>query len=189
MVRAFEPQLSEQLGGVSYVSTATVFLGFRAEDVNHRLDAVGFLVPKSENRAILACTFVSSKWPHRAPEGCVLLRVFFGGAGAESVLQRDDGELIRIARDELREILNVRAEPVVRRVYRFTKASPQPAVGHLGRIRRALERVARWPGLYAGGSGYVGTGIPDAVKQGQTMASCILQSMAAPPPQNSAGSV
>ena len=38
-----------------------------------------------ENRPILACTFVSSKWDHRAPVGQILLRVFVGGAGHEDM--------------------------------------------------------------------------------------------------------
>lgn len=165
-----DPGLVDQLGAVGYVSTATIFLAYRKYDVRHPLDAVGFLVPKPEGRPILACTFVSSKWDHRAPAGQVLLRVFVGGAGQEHILQRDDDELVQIAREQLLDLLGIDRPPMFSKVFRWKKASPQPTVGHLTRMRNVLERVASHPGLHVGGNGYVGTGIPDAVKQGEEIA-------------------
>ncbi len=165
-----DPGLVSMLGEVGYVSTATVFLAYRKYDVRHPLDAVGFLVPKPEGRPILACTFVSSKWDHRAPSGQVLLRVFVGGAGQEHILQRDDEELVQIAKEQLFDLLGIDRPPMFAKVFRWKKASPQPTVGHLVRMRHILERVATHPGLHVGGNGYVGTGIPDAVRQGEEIA-------------------
>jgi oxygen-dependent protoporphyrinogen oxidase len=170
-----DPTLSRMLGEVGYVSTATVFLAYRSYDIRHPLDAVGFLVPKGENRPILACTFVSSKWDHRAPSGQALMRVFIGGAGAEQVLDHDDDALAHLAREQLYDLLGIERPPVFTRVFRFKRASPQPTVGHLGRMRRLLERTATWPGLYVGGNGFVGTGIPDSIKQGEEIAARIAQ--------------
>jgi protoporphyrinogen/coproporphyrinogen III oxidase len=179
-----DPTLASMLGEVAYVSTATVFLAFRKYDVRHPLDAVGFLVPKSENRPILACTFVSSKWDHRAPSGQLLLRVFVGGAGAEHVLMQNDDGLVRLAREQLQDLLGIDRPPVFTKVFRFNRASPQPTVGHLARMRRVLDRVATWPGLYVGGNGFIGTGIPDSIKQGEEIAARIAgtASLSSPPP-------
>lgn len=165
-----DPKLVSMLSDVGYVSTATVFLAFRKYDIRHPLDAVGFLVPKAEGRPILACTFVSSKWDHRAPAGQVLLRVFVGGANQEHVLQHDDDELVQLAREQLLDLLGIDRAPMFAKVFRWNKASPQPTVGHLARMRGVLDRVATHPGLHVGGNGYVGTGIPDAVKQGEEIA-------------------
>jgi oxygen-dependent protoporphyrinogen oxidase len=173
MVRGFDPTLASMLGAVGYVSTATVFLAYRKYDVRHPLDAVGFLVPKGENRPILACTFVSSKWDHRAPSGQALMRVFIGGAGAEHYLGRDDEALARLAREQLFDLLGIERPPVFSKVFRFNRASPQPSVGHLARMRKLLERVATWPGLHVGGNGFIGTGIPDSIKQGEEIAARI----------------
>ena len=175
MVADLDPMLSSLLADVGYVSTATVFLAYRSYDIRHPLDAVGFLVPKGENRPIVACTFVSSKWDHRAPSGQALMRVFIGGAGAEQYLQQDDEALARLAREQLLELLGIERPPVFTRVFRFERASPQPTVGHLGRMRRLLDRVATWPGLHVGGNGFIGTGIPDAIKQGEEIAARIAQ--------------
>ena len=155
------------------MSTATVFLAYRKYDIRHPLDAVGFLVPRSENRPIVACTFVSSKWDHRAPAGQALLRVIIGGAGAEHYLKRNDEGLVRVAREQLRDLIGIERAPTFSKVFRFDGASPQPTVGHLGRMRRLLERTASHPGLHVGGNGFIGTGIPDAIKQGEDIAARI----------------
>ncbi len=178
MVRDLDPTLSSMLGDVSYVSTATVFLAYRKYDVRHPLDGVGFLVPKSENRPLLACTFVSSKWDHRAPSGQALMRVFIGGAGAEHYLTRDDEGLARLAREQLYDLIGIERPPVFTKVFRFHRASPQPTVGHLARMRAIHERVGSWPGLYVGGNGFIGTGIPDSIKQGEEIAERIITSSA-----------
>lgn len=170
LVEGFDPTLAGMLGNVGYVSTATVFLAYRKYDVRHPLDAVGFLVPRSENRPIIACTFVSSKWDHRAPSGQALMRVFIGGAGAEHHLARDDESLTRLAREQLLDLIGIERAPVFSKVFRFKRASPQPTVGHLARMRKLLDRVATWPGLHVGGNGFIGTGIPDSIKQGEEIA-------------------
>lgn len=173
LVENLDPGLASMLREVTYVSTATVFLAYKKYDVRHPLDAVGFLVPRAENRPILAGTFVSSKWDHRAPTGQVLLRIFFGGAGNEHLLEHDDEALVKIAREQLLDLLDIQRAPAFAKVFRFNGASPQPNVGHLVRMRRILARVAQHPGLHAGGNGYVGTGIPDAIKQGEEIAARI----------------
>ncbi len=173
LIEDVDPALASMLREVTYVSTATVFLAYKKYDVRHPLDAVGFLVPRAENRPILAGTFVSSKWDHRAPTGQVLLRIFFGGAGNEHLLEHDDDALVKIAREQVQDLLDIQRAPVFAKVFRFNGASPQPNVGHLVRMRRILARVAEHPGLHAGGNGYVGSGIPDAIKQGEEIAARI----------------
>jgi oxygen-dependent protoporphyrinogen oxidase len=173
MVGGFDPDLASMLGAMTYVSTATVFLAYRKYDIRHPLDATGFLVPKGENRPILACTFVSSKWDHRAPSGQALLRVFIGGANGQAHLAHDDEGLVRLAREQLFDLIGIERAPVFTRVFRFNRSSPQPTVGHLGRMRALQEQVASWRGLYVGGNGFVGTGIPDSIKQGEEIAAAI----------------
>ncbi len=173
LLRACDPVLSEELGEIHSTTTATVFLGYRRFDVRHPLDAVGFIVPRAENRPILACTFVSSKWDHRAPAGQVLLRVFVGGQGNEHLAMRDDDALAAIAREQLLDLLGIDRPPSVVKVFRFPRATTLPKLGHLARMDRIFARVALLPGLHLGGNGYRGTGIPDAIRQGEEMAEAI----------------
>ena len=164
-LRALDPSAADALAAMPYASTATVFLAYRRADVAHPLDAVGFIVPRSLGRPLLAATWVSSKWEHRAPEGCVLMRCFFGGAWGEANLKKDDGELVRMARDELSRFMGLPAEPLFSKVFRFDRSDPQPVVGHLARMQRVRDSLARSPGLYVIGSGIDGVGIPDCVRQ------------------------
>ena len=173
LVRDFDPTLAAMCAELQYASTATIFLAFRKFDVRHPLDSVGFLVPRQEGRPILACTFVSSKWDHRAPSGQVLLRVFVGGAGNEAIVERDDEELVKLARTQLEDLLQIDRAPVFAKVFRFRRSSPQPHLGHLPRMRRLLRQAASHEGLHIGGNGYIGTGIPDAIRQGQEIAAQI----------------
>lgn len=170
MVSEFDATLSRMLGDVAFVSTATVALAYRNYDMRHPLDAAGVLVPRGEGRPIVGCTFVSSKWDHRAPSGQSLVQITLGGAGAEHILSRDDDALVRLAREQLRELVGIERPPVLTKVFRFDRSSPQRALGHLGRVRRLMDRAATWPGLYLGGSGLSGAGVSEAIKQGEEIA-------------------
>jgi oxygen-dependent protoporphyrinogen oxidase len=166
LLEPLDDELSALLRGIPYASTATISLGFRQRDFSHRLDGYGFVVPRIEGRALLAVTWTSSKWSHRAPDDAVLLRAYVGGAGREAVLEQSDGGLLSLVRAELRDIMGVTEVPVLARVYRWPRAMPQYLVGHLERLAAIDERLARWPGLFLTGAGYRGVGIPDCIRDG-----------------------
>jgi oxygen-dependent protoporphyrinogen oxidase len=175
LLRPVDEDAADAIGGIEYGSTATVFLGYRRGEVAHPLDAVGFVVPRSLGRPILASTWVSSKWRARAPEGHVLLRAFFGGAHGDEMLEQPDDALVEMARGELRALMAVDAEPVMARVYRFRGASAQMRVGHLAKMRAIHDRLAGVaPGVRVAGGGYDGVGIPDCVRQGQEAAKALV---------------
>src|SRR5436309_282384 len=166
LLEALDDELSALLRGIPYASTATISLGFQRRDFSHRLDGYGFVVPRIEGSALLAVTWTSSKWSHRAPDDAVLLRAYVGGAGREAVLERSDDGLVSLVRAELRAMMGITEEPVLARVYRWPRAMPQYLVGHLEKLAAIDERLARWPGLFLTGAGYRGVGIPDCIHDG-----------------------
>jgi oxygen-dependent protoporphyrinogen oxidase len=172
-LRPFGERLTSLLSAMPYVSTAVVAMAFERADVAHPLDGTGYIVPRAPGRPALAATWVSSKWAGRAPDGQALLRVFLGGAGHDDVMAKDDRELERLARAELLRSMNVGAVPRWARVFRFDRASPQPLVGHPGRMRRTRALLGEQPGLYLVASGYDGVGIPDCVRQARAAARAI----------------
>ena len=167
MLRYVDPTLATLLAEIPYASSATVTLGYRRADVPHPLDGFGFVVPRTEKRALLACTFSSVKYAGRAPEGDVLLRAFVGGALNEAVLELDDAPLVMRARAELREALGITAAPALARVFRWPKAMPQYHVGHLARVETIERRAGALPGLDLAGGAYRGVGISDCVRSGE----------------------
>jgi oxygen-dependent protoporphyrinogen oxidase len=168
-------ELSDHLHGYRSVSTAVVFLGFRREDVRHPLDGYGFVVPASESGHLLASTFVSTKFPNRAPDSHVLLRGFIGGARDPAVLERTDLELAELVRRELGSILGDLPKPSFFRVYRWMGATPQVEVGHGDRLA-ALDRLLDdLPGLQITGNGLRGVGIPDCIADSRLAAEKTMQ--------------
>jgi oxygen-dependent protoporphyrinogen oxidase len=157
-----------RVAALTYGSTATVFLAYKTSDVGHPLDGVGFVVPRSLGRPILASTWVSSKWEHRAPEGHVLLRCFFGGVAGEDVVAAGDAHLTVLAKSELGALMGLSSEPLWSRVFRFQRLSAQMRVGHLAAMRDLRERLKEAvAGVRVAGGGYGVTGIPDCIREGQ----------------------
>src|SRR5438552_6151969 len=170
LLRYVDPALAMLLGEIEYAGAATVSLGYRRADVPHPLDGFGFVVPRSEGKALLAATFSSVKYPGRAPAGHALIRCFMGGALDAETLREDDEGLVARARRELGAALGVTAEPVLVRASRWPASMPQYRVGHLARVE-AIERcAAALPSLHLAGAAYRGVGIADCVRSGEAAA-------------------
>jgi protoporphyrinogen/coproporphyrinogen III oxidase len=175
IIRQFDPSLAEKLRRIRYVSTSTVSLAFRRSELTCSLNGFGFIVPATEGRRINACSWSSAKFSHRAPDDCVLMRVFIGGAFSEDLAEQDEATLIEIAREELREIMGITATPVLARAYRWRKSNPQYNVGHSALIDEIDKAVGNHPGMYLAGAAYRGSGIPDCIQSGMDTAAKIAQ--------------
>lgn len=166
----------DQLRSIPYVSTATVLLGFHEESLRVELDGSGFVIPRTEGRNITACTFTSSKWPHTAPKGQLLVRCYVGRAGQQEALAQSDEEIIATVRAELREILGITATPWFTRVARWNNAMPQYRVNHLTLVEETDNAVREHvPGVFLAGAGYRGVGIPDCIQDGKNAADKALE--------------
>lgn len=157
------PELSAATAKIPYVSTATVSLGFRVSDIPRPLDGSGFVIPRAERRGIFACTWSSSKFEGRAPEGHALLRCFLVG---------EPRDPLALALREVREILRVEADPVVAKCFSWPATNPIYEVGH----QKRLEEIdARLPaGLFLTGAGYRGVGIPGCIGDARAVAADLL---------------
>ncbi len=171
LLRAFDTALAAYCDAVPYASTATVAFGYRREQIAHAMQGTGFVVPRVERSPLLAGTWVTSKWPGRAPEGHVLLRGFLGGGRDPQRLEDSDEELIETAREELTTLLGISGQPVITRLFRWTRQSPQYEVGHLQRVAAIDDHLASLPGVFVTGSGFRAIGIPDCIADARATAS------------------
>jgi len=170
-LQSVSPDATRLLREIPYASTAVVSLAYRREGIAHPLEGSGFLVPRTEPLPITGCTWSSSKWEGRAPDGSVLLRVFIGYAGADQIVEQQwDDLLARVAHDALQPLLGIREEPIMIQVNRWLKAMPQYEVGHLTRLQRVEAALSAYPAILLAGSAYRGVGVPDCVKQGKEAA-------------------
>lgn len=177
MLHSLDPHLAADLGAIPYTSTATISLAYAQEQLPRPLDGYGYVIPRGEGRQALACTWTSTKFPHRAPEGYALVRVFVGRAGQEEQIPWDEAGLLSLAQEELAQTLGIQAAPALRRIFRWEGAMPQYNLGHPQRLNRIEAALKAWPGLRLAGNGYRGIGIPDCIHSGELAASQILEAV------------
>ncbi|MEP7304242.1 MAG: protoporphyrinogen oxidase [Acidobacteriota bacterium] len=170
LIRDVDAEVARLCGEIPYASTATVILGFRRADIAHALNGSGFVVPRVENSGILAGSWMSSKWPNRAPADAALLRTFVGGARDPRALENPDEELVRRSLAALRPLIGLRGAPILTRVYRWDRSTAQHEVGHAARVAAIDQGLARRPGVFVTGSGFRGVGIPDCIADGRATA-------------------
>jgi oxygen-dependent protoporphyrinogen oxidase len=140
------------LASIDHPPVAVLALGFRREDVAHRLDGFGFLVPDVERRNVLGVIFSSTVFPGRAPEGHVLLTAFVGGVRNPDLANADLSTLTARVLDDLRLLLGVRSEPTFRAFHLWPKAIPQYALSY-GRFKEIMDDAERRnPGFALAGS-------------------------------------
>lgn len=177
LLASLAPRVAEELRKIPYASTATISIAYRREDVQHPLSGSGFLVSREERGTVTACTWVSSKWPGRAPAGTVLLRAYVGEYGREEALGLDDEGITATVEETLVPLLGIRGRPIFSIVTRWPRAIPQYTPGHLSLVARIEEELGRFPGLRVAGAAYRGVGIPDCIRQGQTAAQEVLRDL------------
>jgi protoporphyrinogen/coproporphyrinogen III oxidase len=170
VLRMASPEISRELAAIQYSSSITIGLGYDSDVRRSLPPGFGFLVPRREGKRLLAATFVHNKFPYRAPDNRALLRCFFAGRNADDVWQLTDDQIIGIVRNELQQILGLRAEPLFGRVYKWKSAMAQYGVGHLDRLQRMELLRQQLPGLALAGNAYRGIGVPDCVRSGRDAA-------------------
>jgi oxygen-dependent protoporphyrinogen oxidase len=178
-----DAQLGDELRAIPYSSSITVNLVYDASQLGPLPEGFGFLVPASEGRTMLACTFGHRKFLGRTPPGKAVLRAFLGGIRNEHLLTEPDDTLVAIVRRELAEILGDKTvprnlEPEYAQVTRWPSAMAQYSVGHQERIARIRERAGALPGLHLIGNAYDGIGIPDCIRLGRNAAKVLAEAAA-----------
>lgn len=179
LLRPLEPATADLLARIPYASTGTVSLAYERKELGPAVTGFGFVVPRVEGRALLAATWTSLKWPHRAPPTQALLRCYIGGAGRDDLLKADDDTIIRTVREELQAIAGIEAKPVYADVSRWIRGMPQYTLGHVERLDQIQTGLRRYPGLFLTGAGYRGIGVPDCIRDGNATAADVMRFLAA----------
>ncbi len=124
-----------------------------------------------------AVTVTSAKWPGRAPEGVVLLRVLVPDKiGVAAALP--DEELLGAVTAYLAEVLGATQPPGLHRIARWTAVMPQYTVGHLDRVAALESGLAGHPTWQVAGAALRGVGLPDCISGGRAAVREILRTRA-----------
>lgn len=165
-----DAELAELHAAIPHASTATVTLAWDERVLPRPLYGYGYVIPKAEQTDVLACTFTSSKWVGRAPDGKAAVRIYLGRHGGRDVLEDDDASLIAQSRAEVEARLGIKASPELTRVYRWPLGSPQYVLGHPERLEAIEALLRKHHGLFLAGASYRGVGIPDCIHSGEEVA-------------------
>jgi len=167
--RLLVPLLGEtELAHAETLSSVTVSLGYEARQVRHALDGTGFVVGEPFE-GFRACTFTTSKFAHRAPEGFVSLRVFFRPT-PEELLEDTPWEARAAA--VLGRVLPIDGAPRRSWVSRWPDALPVFSPDHRQLIARVEETLGAHA-IHLAGSAFHGSGIDAAVLSAEIIAARI----------------
>ena len=174
VLETLDPRLAQHLRAIPHASVATLALAYPRQVLPRTLVGSGYLTPRTERRPVKACTWVSAKWAGRAPDDASLIRVSFGGAGSDKIIDLGDDDLLRLAQEELRAVLGITAQPRFTRLFRWPQAMPQYEPGHLERLRGIDACLDGYPGLALAGAAYRGVGLADCLQSGEQAAARLM---------------
>lgn len=158
------------LGEIEQPPVASLFLGYRREQVQHPVDGFGALIPAAEKFSMLGVLFSSTLFPRRAPDGHVALTVMVGGARQPEIAHLEPAALLRRVQPELQQLLGVTGEPVFQRHSLWPRAIPQYNLGY-ERFLTAMDTVEQaHPGFWLGGQARDGIAMPACLAAGEKLA-------------------
>ena len=158
LLRSADSKASDLLAGIPYAGVAIAVFCFGRDQLTRYRPAFGLVVPAVERRSILAASFASEKFPGRAGDDEVLIRVFLGGALQSHLLRASDQALLESARNELSDLVGANGQPRYQELIRWDSAMPQYHLGHVDRVRRLEERIESLRSLELAGNAYHGVG-------------------------------
>lgn len=170
LLETIDAELAAGLGKIPYAGSTIALSAYRLDRVANPLECFGFVVPDVERRDILAASFSSRKFPGRAPDDCVLIRTFLGGALRPDMVNLGDDEVREIVGRELGDLIGARGEPELFEIRRWHGAMPQYHLGHAALVERLDRVAANYAGLALAGNALRGVGVPQCIRSGREAA-------------------
>jgi len=177
LLRGLSQAAAAELDEIESASMAIVSFGFAHVDLPA---GSGLLVGAREGLAVKGVTVSSQKWPLETG-GLTMLRASIGRVGDEALLQRDDTDLVQLAREDLTQLVGISAAPVDAVVTRWGGGLPQYAVGHVEKVIRIRAAIASVAGLGICGAAFDGVGIPACIGSATAAANAVHTSLSAVP--------
>lgn len=164
-----DPARTSSFADVVHPPVASLFLGYKREQITHPLDGFGVLIPGIEKRNELGVLFSSSLFPGRAPSGHVALTVMVGGMRQPEIARLSPEALLERVRPDLEELLGVSGEPCFVRHRLWTAAIPQYNLGYGKYLERFKVLEDSCKGLHFVGNARQGIAVPNCMDAGRKM--------------------
>lgn len=173
LVGPIAPPAAQLLSGIPYAPVAVAAAGYYTKQFSEPPDGFGFLVPRRERMRTLGTVWNSSLFAGRAPESCVLMTSFLGGATDPALVQKPEEEIASIASSENRHILDINGAPIVSATWKHAKALPQYNLGHGHVVEGLREAQSEIPGVFFAGNYLEGPAIGKCVEQASRTVDCV----------------
>ncbi len=171
LIRDLTPAAAAELEQIAAASLVVLNLAYPREHVGHSLAGYGFLVPLTEtDLPLMGVLWADSAFPHHAPRGQRLIRVFMGGPRDPEAPRRSDEDLLETAARAVQPLLKIDGEPALVDICRWPNSIPQYEVGHVERIARVEAAVSQVPGLHLVGNYLHGISINDCIREAAAFA-------------------
>jgi oxygen-dependent protoporphyrinogen oxidase len=175
LLAAIDAEAAAALAAIAYASVAMITVAVKDDAIRRPIRASGYLVPRTQQRTLAACSWGSAKWSQWRRPGQTVLRISAGHDGDDRPLHLDDADLTAAVLDDLDRQIGLDGQPSEVRITRWWRALPQYAPGHVERVDAVLARLAGGaPGIHLAGAAYKGLGIPACIAQGQAAARAAL---------------
>lgn len=178
LLSEINPGLACKLERIPRSSAIIINLVYDRCQIKHPLNGFGFVVPRSENMLVSACSFSNIKFEGRADEKRVLLRLFTGGVLKSESMILSDSQLIQKAHTELQSILGIEGNPKLKLVTRHQDAIPQYLLGHSELVQQIDKERLLSPGIELVGNSFTGVGLPDCLRTARAAAERIAAEIA-----------
>ena len=149
-------------------TVATVVLAFDESNIINNYDGTGFVIARTSDTKITACTWTSKKWPFTTPKGKVLIRAYVGKPGDTVVDDHTDEEIVNIVKKDLSQMMTFKGSPDFSIVNRLPKSMPQFHIGHIEQIKSIQSHIRNnYPRLRITGASFEAVGLLDCIQQGK----------------------
>jgi oxygen-dependent protoporphyrinogen oxidase len=156
------------LKDIEYSPMAVVAFGY--DSLSHDLDGFGLLTTKSANKDILGVLWDSSIFEKRTLNNQKLIRIMIGGQRNPDLVAKEESEIYKIAKDEVKNIMGITEKPYLSYIKRWYKAIPNYNLGHIANMKIIFEDLKKHNGLYLTGNAYYGVSMNDCIKNARLCA-------------------
>lgn len=161
-------------------SMCTIFFQFKKGTITKYPKGYGFVIPKRSSFHITKTTLLNRKWPSFKDSEYDFLLVEFGRRQEETLIQLDDEAILSIIEKELTQIMGLKNSYHFARVFRWQHAVPHLQLEDRQKLERnkyRLDSFFRQRGIFIGGNGLRGYGLPNAIAEGKELAQAAITYM------------
>ena len=163
----FDDRLKRHLSEVFYPPVLVLYLAYKKEDVGQLLNGFGFLIPSKEKKSFLGAIWSSVIFPNRSDDDTAAFTLFIGGSRNPGFVDKNENDVINIAREEFEEIMKITGSPVYSSKRFWEKAIPQYTIGYVEHENYFDHFEKDNKGIFLSGNYRGGISVGDCIKNAE----------------------